>query len=83
MKTIIAGKCSSPFRKKNAERNYIATLGERKYNLQGKSAQFYGQEDSSTEKEHPATDSFSFYVLPIHISIENIKDTHAVSEDME
>lgn len=60
MKTIIAGKCSGPVRKKNAERNDMTVLGERKHNLQRKSVQFYGQEDSSTENEHPAMDSFSF-----------------------
>lgn len=61
----------------------MAILGERKHNLQRKSVQFYGQEDSSTENEHPATNSFSFEVLPIRISTEILKDTHVVSEDME
>lgn len=36
----------------------MAILGERKLNFQRERAQFYGHENSSTEKEHPATGSF-------------------------
>lgn len=61
----------------------MAILVGRKHNLQRERVQFYGREDSSTENELPATGSFFFKVLPIHTSIEILKDTHAVSEETE